>query len=185
MAESWMDSEGLYDEDLGGGVYFDPKTGKYYADVDYEYKGGRKGLFKGRKTEQGSDFIELTEDQLSEFKAWRDSNEGKRYRGRRGKEAYRGPGTAMYDRGDPGFQRPEVGQMQMYDMYTGQSKRQKEAEAYEDKVRKRVMDYAAWYKSETAGGERGSARMQSLKSKGEATRAMRQRYDKGRGWGSV
>lgn len=182
-----MDSEGLYDEDLGGGVYFDPKTGKYYADVDYEYKGGRKGLFKGRKTEKGSDFIELTEDQLSEFKAWRDSNEGKRYRGRRGRDSYSGPGTAMFDRGKQGYdQQVLLGEKSnLYDVYSMKTKAMKEAEAFESKTRKRVMDYAAWYKSETAGGERGSARMQALKSKGQATQAMRQRYDKGRGWGSV
>ena len=183
MAESWMDSEGLYDEDLGGGVYFDPKSGKYYADVDYQYKGGRKGLFGGRRTKQGSDFIELSEDQLSEFKAWRRSNEGKSYRGRRGGKSYRGPGTAVSDRGSREFEDSQVRDASKIYEFLGA--RNVAGEKAESDIRKRVMDYAAWFKSETAGGERGSARMQSLKSKGEATQAMRQRYAKGRGWGSV
>lgn len=180
MAESWMDSEGLYDEDLGGGVYFDPKTGKYYAEMDYEYKGARKGFFGGRKTKTGTDFIELDESQLDEFRKYREGQEGKRYRGRRGNKGYRGPGTALHDRGRGEYQRPDGTYGSMVSV-----QRFEAGEALEKATMKRVKDYANWYKSETAGGERGSARMQTLEAKGQATKQMRQRYDKGRGWGSV
>lgn len=171
--ESWMTSEGLYDEDLGGGVYYDPETGKYYADIGYSYK-KKSGLFKDSKLGKGKrrtgdDLIMLEESELADFERWRAKNEGGRYRGRRGRDAYRGPGRAVSDMPTEGMKFAIGG--------AGQKKEASE--------RKRIMNYAEWYGSEIGSGERGSARLANLKAKGAATKEMRARYDRGRGWGSL
>lgn len=174
--ESWMTSEGLYDEDLGGGVYYDPESGKYYADINYGYK-KKSGLFKDSKlgkgkNRTGNDLIMLDESELADFERWRAKNEGGRYRGKRGRDTYRGPGRAVSDmapkgKNAMGFMTKSMGEKQ------------------EKATRRRVMDYAEWYGSEVGSGERGSARLANLKAKGAATKEMRARYDKGRGWGSL
>jgi len=181
---SWEDDESLYDEDLAGGVYFDPKTGKYYAEETYKYRGGRKGMFGGRRKKTGYDLVELDESELEAFSKYREGR-GEYARGRRGRKMYSGPGRNVGDvklgemKGEYGLAR-EQNLPSMMGFLTGA---RQASEKYEKDVAKRVKDYSNWWDKERASGERGAARVQELKAKGQATQAMRSKYAQGRGWG--
>jgi hypothetical protein len=196
---SWEDDVSLYDEDLAGGVYYDPKSGKYYAEERYKYKGGRKGMFGGRRTKSGYDLIELNEDELADFSSYRDKR-GDYARGRRGSKMYSGPGRNVGDvklgeemdkykasrtadmRGPYGANVAGDG---MTGMFGAMTAARKAGEDYEKDVAKRVKDYSNWWDKERASGERGTVRRAELKAKAEGTKAMRSRYASGRGWGTV
>jgi len=181
---SWEDDESLYDEDLAGGVYFDPKTGKYYAEETYKYRGGRKGMFGGRRKKTGYDLVELDESELESFSKYREGR-GEYARGRRGRKMYSGPGRNVGDvklgeQLSAYKSAPKQGMTGMLSALTGA---RQASEKYEKDVAKRVKDYSNWWDKERASGERGSARVQELKAKGQATQAMRSKYAQGRGWG--
>ena len=194
---SWEDDESLYDEDLAGGVYFDPKSGKYYAEETYKYRGGRKGMFGGRRLKTGYDLVELDEDELADFSAYRDKR-GDYARGRRGSKMYSGPGRNVgdvklgeemdkYKASRTEAMRNGYGEAvspnSMTGMFGAMTAARQAGEKHEKDVAKRVKDYSNWWDKERASGQRGSARVQELKAKGRATQAMRSRYAKGRGWG--
>lgn len=182
---SWEDDESLYDEDLGGGVYYDPKSGKYYAEETYKYRGGRKGLFGGRRKKTGYDLIELDESELEAFGKYREGRSDYA-RGRKGRKAYSGPGRNVGDKAfveQMGKAKGAAGpSMSAYTI--GATLARQQSEKYEKEVAKRIKDYSSWWDKERASGERGAARVQELKAKGQATQAMRSRYASGRGWGS-
>jgi len=183
---SWEDDVSLYDEDLAGGVYYDPKSGKYYAEERYKYKGGRRGMFGGRRTKSGYDLIELNEDELADFSSYRDKR-GEYARGRRGRKMYSGPGRNVGDvklgeEMSAYKSSPKQGMTGMMSALTGA---RQAGEKYEKDVAKRVKDYSNWWDKERASGERGTVRRAELKAKAESTKAMRSRYASGRGWGTV
>ena len=183
---SWEDDESLYDEDLAGGVYFDPKTGKYYAEETYKYRGGRKGMFGGRRKKTGYDLVELDESELEAFGQYREGR-GAYARGRRGRKMYSGPGRNVGDvklgeQLSAYKSAPKQGMTGMLSALTGA---RQASEKYEKDVAKRVKDYSNWWDKERASGERGTVRRAELKAKAESTKAMRSRYASGRGWGTV
>jgi hypothetical protein len=183
---SWEDDESLYDEDLAGGVYFDPKSGKYYAEETYKYRGGRKGMFGGRRKKTGYDLVELDESELESFSKYREGR-GEYARGRRGRKMYSGPGRNVGDvkLGEEMSAYKSAPKQGMTGMMSALTGARQAGEKYEKEVAKRVKDYSNWWDKERASGERGTVRRAELKAKAESTKAMRSRYASGRGWGTV
>lgn len=169
MASTWEDDEDIFSS-KGGGVYFDAKTGKYYADIDFTYK-KKSGVFKDSKlgkgkSRKGSDLIELEADELDAFASWRQSQAGKAYRGKRGKGEYTGPGRAI------GGTR---GQPSDADEYMA-------AEKTEGELRKRLKSGREWWNIERASGARGMRRKELVGMRTEAIKNLQQRAAR-QGWG--
>jgi hypothetical protein len=176
---SWEDDVDTFGP-LGGGVYYDRDTGKYYADINYSYI-KKSGLFKDSKLGKGKhrvgdDLIELTADELDAFQNWRESNEGQRYRGRRGKGQYTGPGRAVSS-----YVPDDVKDQ----LTTGAlSPFRNLGEQNEDNVRQRLQNERAWWNIERASGARGMRRKQIVGARREAIKSMQARAAR-QGWGKT
>lgn len=177
----WMDDESLEDE----GVFYDPDSGKYFAKIDYTYKGGRSGIGKSsklgkRKTKGARTFIELNEDEVEQFQSYRDRYEGTRIKGKRGGSAYGGPGREVVRKE---FRR---GRMEG-ETYAEYQKAKKEFEADRRSRRagrlERLTSLSNWWDKERVSGERGKARKELVEAQGNAIAAFRQRFAVGQGWG--
>lgn len=171
---SWEDDVDTFGVQ-GGGVYYDRDTGKYYADINYGYI-KKSGLFKDSKLGKGkgrtgSDLIELNADELDAFQEWRQSNEGQRYRGRRGRGAYTGPGRAISDIPQP----TGTGQMAAMGARLAGEKDERD-------LRSRLQSERAWWNMERASGERGMRRKQIVDARREAIKTMQARSVR-QGWG--
>lgn len=172
----WEADVSTYNPDVGGGVYFDPRTGKYYADIGYTYKKKTK-LFKGSKLGQGKgrsgrDVIELDASELEDFYKWRQTGAGSRYRGKRGKGVYQGPGRALADANSEGQN------FMARQMARGEGERDEAAR------RKQSQKDQSWWDRERLSGERGQKRIGILKSRREAIEAYRTAAQR-QGWGAT
>lgn len=159
MAESWMTGKSV---NQGDELFYDPATKKYYGYIRGQYR-KRRNRFRGSKTYNIDDMIELDESELKAFKDFKGgkSNLGK-YRGYRGTAAYKGPGRSMQtDRVDA------------------------EGSMSDFARRKKLMEMSERWDKELIGGERGSARMDSINRRKQVMSSMRDRYKRGGGWGSL
>lgn len=180
----WEADVSTYNPDVGGGVYFDPRTGKYYADIGYTYKKKTK-LFKGSKLGQekgrsGRDVIELDASELEDFYKWRQTGAGSRYRGKRGKGEYQGPGRALADKKLPGatVTASDGTTFQLF------NRARMEGERDEAARRKQSKKDQEWWDRERLSGERGQKRIGILKSRREAIEAYRTAAQR-QGWGAT
>ena len=178
----WEADVSTYNPDVGGGVYFDPRTGKYYADIGYTYKkkvgigdGWKLGQEKGRS---GRDVIELDASELEDFYKWRQTGAGSRYRGKRGRDAYQGPGRALADT----VVYDKDGLTLSTGLFSGWSKSQGEKD--EAARRKQSKKDQSWWDRERLSGERGQKRIGILKSRREAIEAYRTAAQR-QGWGAT
>lgn len=181
VSGNWMDDESLEDD----GVFFDPESGKYYAKIDYTFKGGKSGIGKSsklgkRKTKKGQTYIELAEDEIDEYQAYRDKNQGKAIKGKRGRNAYRGPGSEVsYREGKEG--RREGEDFLAYNLRVAQER--EEGKKAMSKAFKAYKEKSNWWDAERASGERGKARKELVEAQGNAIAAFRARFAVGQGWG--
>ena len=128
--------------------------------------------------------FDLDESELEAFSQYREGR-GEYARGRKGRKMYSGPGRNVGDvkLGEQLSAYTSDAKQGMTGMLSALTGARQASEKYEKDVAKRVKDYSNWWDKERASGERGSARVQELKAKGQATQAMRSKYAQGRGWG--
>jgi len=176
----WMDDESLEDD----GVFYDPDSGKYFAKIDYTYKGGRRGFgrsskFGSRKTKSGRTFIELSEDEIDEFQSYRDRYEGTRIKGKRGGGAYGGPGREVRAQ-----KFRAQGEEESYSDYQKAKKQfESDLKAQRGGRLERLSTLSNWWDKERVSGERGKARKELVEAQGNAIAAFRARFAVGQGWG--
>lgn len=181
VSGNWMDDESLEDD----GVFFNPEDGKYYAKIDYTFKGGKSGFGKSskfgkRKTKKGQTFIQLAEDEIDEYQAYRDKNQGKAIKGKRGRNAYRGPGSEV-NYGADIEPRREGESLAEYNKRSQEARNQAKSDM--GAAFKAYKEKSNWWDAERASGERGKARKELVEAQGNAIAAFRARFAVGQGWG--
>lgn len=168
---SWMDDVSLKSSS-GGGSYIDPRTGRKYAFRSYVRRGKKKLLSGRRKKYYEKDIIDITDADDAFENYIDDVNAGRaRYRGKRGRDAYGGPGKVVRMSGG---RRKRLGLL-----FSKRGEEAKQENAFIDYLK----NTANWWDTERASGQRGQERRQMLESQKEGLEIMRAEAAEGRGWG--